>query len=105
VDGDTFDLDVDLGFHLRAVLRFRLRGVNTPELDSKDAAERARAEDAREVVANLLPPGAEFRVATHKTDSFGRWLADVTIPEPAPGEESDLASELLRRGLAVPYRR
>ena len=31
VDGDTADLDVDLGFYLTARIRCRLTGVNTPE--------------------------------------------------------------------------
>ena len=32
VDGDTIDLDIDLGFYIRITERVRLEGVNTPEI-------------------------------------------------------------------------
>ena len=31
IDGDTVDCDVDLGFEIIAVERFRLLGINAPE--------------------------------------------------------------------------
>ena len=39
VDGDTADLEVDLGFNLTAKIRGRLTGVNTPERGQADYRE------------------------------------------------------------------
>ena len=36
VDGDTVDLDVDLGFHVHTKIRGRLVGVDTPERGHRD---------------------------------------------------------------------
>ena len=41
VDGDTVDLDVDLGFKTRRKDRFRLEGIDTPEVRTKDKIEKA----------------------------------------------------------------
>ena len=41
VDGDTVDVDIDLGFHV--VLknqRVRLRGIDTPETRTRDKVEK-----------------------------------------------------------------
>ena len=32
VDGDTVDMDVDLGFFVSVRIRFRLKGIDTPEI-------------------------------------------------------------------------
>ncbi len=79
VDGDTVDVDVDLGFNvwLRNE-RVRLAGVDTAELHSRDAAERARAQGARARVAALLPDdGAFVELVVEKygaDEKYGRTL-------------------------------
>jgi len=109
VDGDTVDLCVDIGFHISFVGRFRLLGINTSELHSKDALERALAVKAKDKVAELLKPsttstGWPLMVRTKKdTDSFGRWLADVSYFMP-DGQKIDLGPQLILEGLAKPYR-
>lgn len=94
VDGDTVDLTVDLGFHLRATLRFRLLGVNAPELRT-EAGPVAKA-----FVSKWFAEHGDLRVRTEKADSFGRWLGWV---EPVDGSGS-LSEALLVAGLAVPFR-
>lgn len=42
VDGDTYHLDVDLGFHAGITIPVRLRGVDTPELNTAEG-KAARA--------------------------------------------------------------
>lgn len=98
VDGDTVDLtvakEIDIGFHIhqRAEYtgRFRLVTVDTPERGQPGYHE------AREFCESWLPPGAAVDVTTYKTDSFGRWLADLRFPD-APGTASTSISELLLR--------
>ena len=71
VDGDTIDVDLDLGFHLRARHRLRLLGVDTPERGEPGFAE------ATATVRQRLEAAQELVVWTVKPDSFGRWLASV----------------------------
>lgn len=119
VDGDTVELDVDVGFHARMKLRFRLLGVDTPELRDPDPAVRERAQAAKAYVqerivavqdAALTTRGDTFPllIQTEKADSFGRWLARVRLPvptEPLGLPVSDLSAELISRGLASPYQK
>ncbi|MFM7511830.1 MAG: hypothetical protein ACKO3F_00420, partial [Cyanobium sp.] len=40
IDGDTLDLDLDLGFSLVLRQRVRLHGLDAPEVRTRDAAEK-----------------------------------------------------------------
>lgn len=73
VDGDTVDLLVELGFHVRTIQRFRLIGVNTPERGQPGYAE------ARACAESVLPPGSRLEITSQKSDKYGRWL--VELPE------------------------
>jgi micrococcal nuclease len=102
VDGDTVDAVLDLGFHTRLDERLRLVwydeatrtvvGVDTPEINSRDADERARARAAKVYTENWIAVhGAAntdtlrwggqdvsyFLVRTELRDSFGRPLGDL----------------------------
>lgn len=97
VDGDTIDLDIDLGFELRCVTRVRLLGVDTPEVvgASKLAGLAARGF----VQAWFDARDGEVLVRTHKPklrEKYGRWLAEVWSCD---GEEC-LSSVLIARGHA-----
>ena len=50
MDGDTLDLDIDLGFDIRYTTRVRLARINTPELHSKNPTEREKAKQAKQFV-------------------------------------------------------
>jgi micrococcal nuclease len=98
VDGDTLDLDLDLGFSLVLRQRVRLYGLDAPELRSKDPAEKAKGQESQAFVSDwFVRPGAVL-VRTVKEEKYGRMLADCF----REGEPS-LCNELLERGLAVPY--
>jgi len=92
VDGDTVELDVDLGFHLRYNDHFRLLGVDTAERGKPLAAE------GKALSISLAPAGAAVRINTTKGDKYGRWLTTVTT---VAGE--DVSASLLAAGLAKPY--
>lgn len=112
VDGDTVDLLVDIGFHVTFTGRFRVLGIDTSELNSKVQAERDAALLAKARTTELLilkPAEAKMTewpllARTKKDpDSFGRWLAQITVVAP-DGTKTDLATTLLSEGLAKPYK-
>ena len=76
VDGDTVHLRVDVGFRLSYEGPFRLLGLDAPEITGPEKEEGLRWKAGLE---SLLPVGGTFPCQTLKPDSFGRWLAVVTI--------------------------
>lgn len=99
VDGDTIDLNLDLGFGIYKEDRFRLFGIDTPELHSKVAAERDRAQAAKNRVQSLVS-GQPLVVQTtkDKQDKYGRYLAQVILPD-----GRSVSSILIAEGLGVIY--
>tara|TARA_R110000824_G_scaffold150288_2_gene320871 strand:+ start:337 stop:657 length:321 start_codon:yes stop_codon:yes gene_type:complete len=77
VDGDTVDLDVDLGFYMHAKVRCRLVGVDTPERGHRDW-ERATFAFTNLMHDNLDSEGYLY-FTTHKTGKYGRWLIDIPV--------------------------
>ena len=75
VDGDTADLDVDLGFYLTAKIRCRLTGVNTPERG------RENFKEATDMLEDLIKQQSDeegyFNITTGKTGKYGRWLVVI----------------------------
>lgn len=97
VDGDTVDLEVKLPFRLVARDRFRLYGINAPEMrgDSREAGKLAKS-----ALASMIPQG-EFIIKTHmdKQDKYGRWLVEIS-----DGDESRTINDrMVREGFAFPY--
>jgi micrococcal nuclease len=80
VDGDTLDLAVDLGFKVQVRERFRLFGIDTPEVFGKSKSPEGEAASA--YLKALLPVGTRVLVETVKgTEKYGRWLAMVYLPD------------------------
>ena len=81
VDGDTFDMDIDLGFNIHIHERVRLLDIDTPEKfgAEKDigliVTEYARNQFSQEKVV-IRSEKADIAA---NTDSFGRWLVRVSI--------------------------
>ena len=101
VDGDTLDLDVDLGFYMIARIRVRLARVNTPETFGvrKGSAEYKAGMKAKKFVTHMLK-GQTVMIATEKTGKYGRWIAEVNY---GPNYEINLNDELLEKSLAKLY--
>lgn len=105
VDGDTFDLELDLGFYQFGVYRVRLLGVDTPELYGKYATDEGRM--AKEFVEDWFDGafgrGDRLVAITRKADSFGRWLASVYAVSTDNSSSIYLADDLIDSGLAEVY--
>ena len=100
VDGDTVDVDIDLGFGIWMHReRIRILGIDTPESRTKDLEEKAFGLAAKQYVKDLMPIGSQQIIKTEKdkTGKFGRVLGDFII-------EGKLLTELMiENNHAVPY--
>lgn len=79
VDGDTFDVMIDLGFEIHYKARVRLFGVNTPESRTKDAAEKEMGLKAKAFTKDWLTNHETVFIKTviDKNEKYGRVLADI----------------------------
>ena len=82
VDGDTVDVDIDLGFGVwMHKERVRLLGIDTPESRTKDLVEKQFGLASKQFVKDLMPIGSQQIIKTEKdkTGKFGRILGDFLI--------------------------
>ena len=104
VDGDTVDVDIDLGMAITTRQRLRLFGINTPEVRGP---EKESGHAATQHLADLL---VEFRhegewdlvVQTYKDKKgkYGRYLADLIGVE-EDGNPVNLNERMVADGHAV----
>lgn len=97
VDGDTVYLEVDLGFHIRTELSFRLLGIDAPEVRG---SERTAGLKSKAVLEELLTKGT-ITVKTEKTGKYGRWLATIFVDDGA--SKFNVNEELVKLGHAEIY--
>ena len=84
VDGDTVDVDIDLGFDVWMLKqRIRLYGVDTPESRTRDAEEKVFGNLAKNFVQVRLPVGSNqvLRTKLDGKGKFGRILGEFVIDE------------------------
>lgn len=96
-DGDTFTIAVwHAGIRQWTRYSVRIKGIDCPEMRTKNANERTVALQAKALVESLI---LKKRVILQNAarEKFGRVLADVFI------EGTSVGHELLRRRLAVEY--
>lgn len=75
VDGDTIDIQVDLGFSIYINQRVRLYGIDTPELNSKNPTERLASLHIKSYL-NLQWLNQDVYIKSVKgEDKYGRYLA------------------------------
>ena len=105
VDGDTVDVDIDLGFGVwMHKERVRMMGIDTPESRTRDSIEKQFGLASKDKLKSLLPIGSMQILKTEIDKSgedakgkFGRILGDFLI-------EGKRASEMLiEEGFAVAY--
>ena len=104
LDGDTVDIDLDLGFKIiLANQRVRMAGVDTPESRTAIAEEKVRGQLSKKKLAEKLPVGSWQIIETQKSDSnddkFGRILG-VFILE----DGTRVNDWLIQNNYAVPYK-
>lgn len=79
VDGDTVDVDIDLGFDCwLKKQRVRLRGIDAPEVRTRDLFEKELGLAAKEFVEKHLPVGSSQILCSYEyhADKYGRIIGD-----------------------------
>jgi len=82
VDGDTADVDIDLGFGVwLKKQRIRFYGIDTPESRTRDLEEKKYGLMAKEIVLAHLPIGSTQILRTHKdgVGKYGRILGSFVV--------------------------
>ena len=99
VDGDTVDVDIDLGFDV--VLkkqRVRLHGINAPESRTRDLEEKARGLAAKDFVVSILKKhNNQFILHSQGVGKYGRCLGEIFLGD------VKLNDLLITEGHAVAY--
>ena len=108
VDGDTVDVDIDLGFgNWLRKQRIRLYGIDTPESRTRDKVEKMYGMAAKAFVQDNLKKADKLRLRTHKDKKgkFGRILGDfVAQYQQGNGWHQMTATQILiKEGHAVAY--
>jgi micrococcal nuclease len=102
VDGDTIDVDIDLGFSVSFFSRVRLAGIDTPESRTTDAKEKALGLEVKEKLKKELAAAKDVVIKTEKPDSsekYGRILGWVFLD----GSDVSLNQKLINEGYAWTY--
>lgn len=98
IDGDTFLAEALVWPGHSVRVSVRIRGIDTPELRSRCAAEKAAARRAKAALARLLGDDPVSISAIGGGKYYGRVLADV-----ADAQGRQVAPALLALGVARPY--
>ena len=102
VDGDTIDVDIDLGFDISFSSRVRLAGIDTPESRTTDLKEKALGLEVKEKIKKELAAAKDVVIKTEKPDSsekYGRILGWVFLD----GSGVSLNQKLINEGYAWTY--
>lgn len=99
VDGDTVDVDIDLGFGLIFHnQRLRLYGIDAYEQRTRDLNEKEKGLAATAFVNEVAPVGSKVIIVTYKKGKYGRIMAEVFLDD-----NTNLNTLLTEKGHAERY--
>lgn len=109
LDGDTVDIDLDLGFGIwLRNERVRFHGIDTPESRTKNKVEKVFGNASKEFVQKMMPVGSTQILQTVKPGSlskekFGRILGKFEVFDEKLQTKLFLNDIMIRDGYAVAY--
>ena len=106
VDGDTVDVDIDLGFDMWIHNeRVRLFGIDTPESRTRDLEEKKAGLFAKDVVLHYLPEGSKQVLRTHKdkVGKYGRVLGEFLIYDSLADRQTTINQFMIDHKIGVEY--
>jgi micrococcal nuclease len=96
IDGDTIDVEIDLGFDISITKRVRLAGIDTPESRTSDKFEKTLGLESKALLKQRLSAATDILIKTEKPDSsekYGRVLGWLYIDnEPTSFNETMIAT-------------
>ena len=102
IDGDTIDVDIDLGFDISLLRRVRMAGIDTPESRTTDKAEKVLGLEAKEYLKKMMKDAKTIAIKTELPDSsekYGRILGWVYID----GATKSINERMIEDGYAWGY--
>lgn len=102
VDGDTIDVELDLGFNISYSQRVRLAGIDTPESRTKDLKEKTLGLEVKQRLKETLAKANVIVIRTELPDSsekYGRILGWLFLD----GAEQSVNEALVADGYAWGY--
>lgn len=102
IDGDTIDVEIDLGFDISIKQRVRLAGIDTPESRTRDLTEKALGLESKALLKKKLKEAEQIVIKTEKPDStgkFGRVLGWLHLD----GAEESFNKVMVASGYAWEY--
>lgn len=102
IDGDTIDVDIDLGFDISLLRRVRMAGIDTPESRTTDKAEKVLGLEAKEYLKKMMKDAKTIAIKTELPDSsekYGRILGWVYID----GANKSINEQMIEDGYAWGY--
>jgi micrococcal nuclease len=109
VDGDTVDVDIDLGFGVWLKKeRVRIMGIDTPESRTRDKVEKVFGLAAKARLKELLGPNPVLRTQISKKGEdmkgkFGRILGDFDVYDATTDAWRPVTKIMIEEHHAVPY--
>ena len=100
VDGDTVDVDIDLGFGMiLSKQRIRLYGIDTPETRTRDKEEKFYGKLAAKFLKDQCKKSSSITLRTHmdKKGKFGRILGEIIV------EGVNINKLMIEEHMAVEY--
>jgi micrococcal nuclease len=102
VDGDTIDVEIDLGFDISFNSRVRLAGIDTPESRTSDKAEKVLGLESKEYLKSKIKDAKSVVIKTEKMDSsekYGRILGWIYLD----GSDISINEQMISQGYAWGY--
>lgn len=95
IDADTLKVRIDLGFNVWSRHTLRLRGIDCPEISTKEG------QAAKAFVQSHIKEADRIIIRSSRSDKYDRYLADLFIPQGEGKEDIFLNNLLLETGHAV----
>ena len=97
VDGDTVDVDLDLGFGIvYANQRIRLYGIDTPESRTRDLVEKVFGKIASKFLEGKLGERCKIRTRKDGKGKYGRILGEFVVYDPTTDSEMTVNDIMIR---------
>ena len=104
VDGDTVDVDIDLGFGIWVRNeRVRLSGIDTPESRTRELTEKFYGKYATQYVIEKLGESCVLRTQKDRAGKFGRVLGEFIVYDEYSDSWKSVNEMMVRDFIAVPY--